>query len=201
MAVRRSASSLPDLVLTLEHPPTVTIGVTGSPADLRLDESLLHSRGIEVVQTSRGGKTTYHGPGQLVVYPLLDLKGRRLTPHAYIRLLERATVRVLGEWKVAAACVKGRTGVWIEDRKIASIGIRLRGGRTMHGIAINLAMDLTPFSLFTVCGMADIEVTSLESECGQALDREMFRERFLECLAEKLGMDLGALSATELPVA
>lgn len=192
------AGVLPDLLLTLEHPPTITIGVSGSLTDLHVDNSLLRSKGIEVVRTNRGGKTTYHCPGQLVVYPLIDLKRHGLTPHGHLRLLEEVAIRVLTEWNVTAAALEGRTGVWIEDRKIASIGIRLRRGRTMHGIAINLAIDLTPFSLFIPCGMQDVAVTSLECECGRTVDRERVRRCFVECFAEQLGMDLQRLSPTEL---
>ncbi|MFH1738034.1 MAG: lipoyl(octanoyl) transferase LipB [bacterium] len=187
----------PDLLLTLEHPPTVTVGVSGSLADLNVSESFLRSQGINVVQTNRGGKITYHGPGQLVIYPLLDLRTLKLPPRKYLSLLEEITIEILSEWGVQSSRRDDRPGVWVEDRKIASIGIRLRAGRTMHGLAVNLNTDLTPFSYFAPCGMPEVVTTSLHRECNQPIEREQVRQRFAQKLAERLGVDLEELSRSD----
>lgn len=191
---------LPDLLLTLEHPPTITIGISGSLADLHVEESFLRSRAIDVVHTNRGGKITYHGPGQLVVYPLIELKNFKLTPRRYICILEKTIIQVLKEWEVKARTIENRRGVWVDGRKIASIGIRLRAGWTMHGAALNLTADLTPFSFFEPCGMSDVIMTSLNRECNRPVDREEIRHRLAQLFAHQMEGDLKLLTPEELAV-
>ncbi len=197
MALQREGV-VPDLLLTLQHPPTITIGVSGDREDVLIDESSIHSRGIELVRTNRGGRATYHGPGQLVAYPLIDLKSVHLGPRQYIRCLERAATRMLASWGLRGCRIEGWPGVWIENRKIASVGIRIRAGRTMHGIAINVTTDLRAFSLLVPCGMKNVEVTSLEREYGRPVLFEEVRSRFAGCLSEELSVSLLPLTWCEL---
>lgn len=177
---RQIDGELPDVLLTLEHPPTITIGISGDSADIRVEESLLLARNIELVKSNRGGKATYHGPGQLVVYPLIELKRYGPGLRDYLSILEDVTISTLGDRGVQATRVQGKPGVWVEERKIASIGIRLRRGRTMHGIAINLTTDLTHFDFFVPCGMPEIRMTSLAMETGAEVQFEDVRRRWIE---------------------
>lgn len=128
------------------------------------------------LETNRGGQATYHGPGQLVGYPIIDLNPLRRDLHHYLRVLEESLIEILALYEVAAQRREGLTGVWIEDRKIASIGVGIRKWITMHGFALNVGSDLTGFDAITPCGIADVRMTSLSLE----LDREITVERFAE---------------------
>src|SRR5919197_2063413 len=146
-----------EIVFLLEHPPVYTIGSGGSTANI-LDPA------VTAVRISRGGDVTYHGPGQLVGYPIIDLKRRGGDLHRYLRFLEESIVAVAAQFGVAAHRVPGRTGVWTEAGKLASIGVGVRRWVTMHGFALNVANDLAPFSAITPCGMAGCPLTSLSRE-------------------------------------
>jgi lipoyl(octanoyl) transferase len=168
------AGELPDLMLLLEHPAVYTLGRRSEPGDLPVSEEWCRSRGIDVVRTPRGGKLTYHGPGQLVGYPIVhvgDVAG-------YIETLERAIVAALAEAGVSGHIREGReyTGVWLGDRKIASIGIHLSRGVSTHGFAVNVDNDLRPFELAVACGLPDVRMTSLAAE-GVAEGVACFRKR------------------------
>ena len=157
--------SSPDTLLLLEHPHTYTRGRLAPDSDLLLDTKALAARGIDVVETDRGGLITYHGPGQLVAYPIIRLRGRG-GPHWYVRTLERAITQTLAEFGLAASTVDGLTGVWTADgrRKIAAIGVKIAGGVAYHGFAINVNPDLTMFDGIVPCGITDRKVTSLAAE-------------------------------------
>ena len=159
----------PDTLLLLEHPHTYTRGRLAPDADLLLDAVTRAARGIDVVETDRGGLITYHGPGQLVAYPIIRLRGRG-GPHWYVRTLERVIIGALAEFNLPAATVEGLTGVWTADgqRKIAAIGVKIAGGVAYHGFAINVNPDLTMFDGIVPCGIRDREVTSLAAELGAA---------------------------------
>ena len=161
--VRRRAA--PETLLLLEHPNTYTKGRLSPPSDLLLDAATLAARGIAVVATDRGGLITWHGPGQLVAYPVIRLRGRG-GPHWYIRTLEQVIIRSLAEFGMAADTVDGLTGVWTADgqRKIAAIGVKIAGGVAYHGFAINVNPDLAMFDGIIPCGIADRGVTSLAAE-------------------------------------
>ncbi len=182
---RQITGDLPDVLLTLQHPPTITVGVSGNYADVRVDKSFLKSKGVELVKTNRGGKATYHGPGQLVVYPLIELKRFGPGLRDYMALLENVTISVLNECGIQASRVQGKPGVWVEGRKIASIGIRLRRGRTMHGIAVNLTTDLAYFDLFVPCGMPEVRMTSLKCETGTKVDLHDVRKQWIKRFADE----------------
>lgn len=149
-----------DEVWLLEHDPVFTLGLAGKR------EHLLAPGDIPVVHIDRGGQVTYHGPGQLVVYPLLDLRRRHLGPRALVSALEQATVDALAEWNITAHARPDAPGVYVEEKKIASIGLRVRRGASYHGIAINVNMDLEPFTRINPCGYAGLEMTQLSELSG-----------------------------------
>ncbi len=177
----RKAGAIGDVLLLLEHPPVLTLGRAmgrkdGGRENLRLTEEALAARGVEVVGTDRGGDITYHGPGQLVGYPIFDLRGpargdkKWLGPVDFVRKMEEALIRTMADYGVAAQRVAGRTGVWtqpngsIEEKKIAAIGIHVSAGVTSHGFALNVTTDLRDFDWIVPCGIRDRGVTSLELE-------------------------------------
>ena len=155
------AASDDDLLL-LEHEPVYTIGRTPDQSSLLDAAHLPHP----VVQTNRGGQATYHGPGQLIGYPILDLKSRGQDLHRYLRALEDFLIALLAEFGVAGERRDGLTGVWVGGKKIASIGVGVRRWISMHGFALNVCGDLAPFACITPCGIAGVEMTSIERECG-----------------------------------
>ena len=161
--------SSPDTLLLLEHPHTYTRGRLAPDADLLIDAATRAARGIDVVETDRGGLITCHGPGQLVAYPIVRLRGRG-GPHWYVRTLEQVIIGTLAEFNLPTAAVEGLTGVWTADgqRKIAAIGVKIAGGVAYHGFAINVNPDLTMFNGIVPCGIRDREVTSLAAELGIA---------------------------------
>ena len=166
----RERLAIPDLLLLVEHPPTYTLGRSSTPEHLLLDRTRLEAdHGIEVFDIERGGSATYHGPGQLVGYPIMDLRKRGRDVHEFIRLLEQVLIGVLGEFGLKAGIRPGLTGVWIGDeRKIASIGIHVRHWITMHGFALNAAPDLSHFQWIQPCGL-DLDVmTSMARELDDA---------------------------------
>jgi len=176
---RRLAGELPDTLLLLEHPPVYTHGRRSAPGELALGEEFYRARGIEVVQTDRGGRVTYHGPGQLVGYPIVRVHD----VGAHLRTMESAIVAALGDYEIDARsrCEEGPdyTGVWVEDRKIASIGVHVSRGISTHGFAVNVDNDLEPFSWVIACGLPDVAMTSIARELpdGRTIDAEGFRMR------------------------
>ena len=166
-AVREGAA--PETLLLLEHPHTYTRGRLAPDSDLLADAAELAARGIDVVETDRGGLITYHGPGQLVAYPIVRLKGRG-GPHWYVRTLERVIILSLADFGITATAVEGLTGVWTEDgrRKIAAIGVKIAGGVAYHGFAINVNPELAMFDGIVPCGITDRDVTSMAAELGFA---------------------------------
>jgi lipoyl(octanoyl) transferase len=176
---RRLAGELPDTLLLLEHPPVYTRGRRAGDGELALGEDCYRTRGIEVVETDRGGRVTYHGPGQLVGYPIVRVHDIG----AHLRTMEAAIVAALAEEGIEARsrCAEGPdyTGVWVEDRKIASIGVHVSRGIATHGFAVNVNVDLAPFSWVIACGLPDVAMTSLARELppGSTIDPEGFRAR------------------------
>ena len=159
-----------DVLLLVEHDPVVTLGRGTRPASLPLPAAELERRGIEVVEVERGGDVTYHGPGQLVGYPILDLTGHREDLHWYLRQLESALILALGRLGIPAERNPGLTGVWTRGRKIASIGVHVRQWVTLHGFALNVTTDLDRFGLIVPCGIRDVVMTSVARELGRADD-------------------------------
>jgi lipoyl(octanoyl) transferase len=179
VAARRRSEQLPDTLLLLEHPPVYTRGRRSAEAELPHGEPFYSARGIEVLDTDRGGRVTYHGPGQLVGYPIM----RIADVGSYLRAMEAAIVAALAQEGVHARsrCAEGPdyTGVWVAERKIASIGVHVARGVTTHGFAINVDVELEPFSLIVACGLPGVAMTSLARElpAGRRLDAARFRSR------------------------
>ena len=180
---RRAAGELPDLVLVLEHPPVYTRGKRTEPADLPMGADWYRSQGIDVDDTDRGGRVTYHGPGQLVAYPIVAVD--RVAD--YVHALEGAMVAALADEGVSAeARDVPFTGVWVGDAKIGSIGVRVRDGVSMHGLAVNVDNDLQPFDLIVPCGVDHMCVTSVARETGRSPALPCFRKRMAYRLAGAL---------------
>ena len=187
LAEQRRAGEVPDTLLLLQHPHTYTIGRSGSRDHVFLSDVQLAARGITCLEVDRGGDVTYHGPGQLVGYPIVDL-GLKPDVGAYLRGLEACLIAVLADFGIAAGRLPGFTGVWIEgQRKIAAIGVKVASGITTHGFALNVSTDLSLFAHILPCGIRDKGVTSMASELGRAPDMTAvedavaarFPERFL----------------------
>ncbi len=160
----RKAGRIPDTLLLLQHPPVITLGVKGDGgrANILATPERLIELGIEIHETGRGGDVTYHGPGQLVGYPIIDLKPDRCDVHRYVRDVEEVMIGVCADWGVSAGRIKGLTGVWVGAEKVAAIGIRISRWVTSHGFALNVATNIDHFRLIVPCGIADRGVTSLE---------------------------------------
>ncbi len=157
----------PDTLLLLEHPHVYTLGRRGQEADILLGADSLERLGIEVHHTDRGGEVTYHGPGQLVGYPIINLRRWGGGPLKYVRALERTLIETLAEFGVCAESEGRPTGVWVEDRKIAAIGVKVSRRATTHGFALNVSPDLSYFDHIVPCGMPESRATSLNLEIGQ----------------------------------
>jgi lipoyl(octanoyl) transferase len=184
----RQRDLVPDVLLTLEHWPVYTRGRRSGPGELPMGEEWYSMQGIEVVETNRGGKVTYHGPGQLVGYPIVGIDGDVL---AYVRTIERALVAALAEVGITARARPDDgpdfTGVWVEERKIASIGVHVARGVTTHGFAVNVENDLQPFSWIVPCGLDGVRMTSLIKETGRlAGQMTCFRRRVAYNVASAL---------------
>jgi lipoyl(octanoyl) transferase len=156
-----------DVLLLLEHPPVVTLGRTAKEGHLVASPERLRARGVEVFEVERGGDVTFHGPGQLVGYPIFDLKRHRRDLHWYLRQVEEALIVSLAELGIPAERNSGYTGVWTRGRKIASIGVHARDWVTWHGFALNVMTDLSFFDLIIPCGIPDVQMTSIVREVGQ----------------------------------
>ena len=167
---QRLADEIGDTLVFTEHEPVYTLGVRpGAEQHLLWDSDELSRRGIEVTETNRGGDITYHGPGQIVGYPIVSLRARQ-DLHAYLRLLEQVLINSLGALGLAAARQPGKTGIWLGNRKIAAIGVGVRRWVTFHGFALNVNNDLAAFAGIVPCGITDGAVTSLQAELGRDFD-------------------------------
>ena len=167
----RRAGRIPDLLVLLQHPPVITLGVKGDGgrANVLASPQRLAERGIDVSETGRGGDVTYHGPGQIVGYPILDLKPDRCDVHRYVRDLEDVMIRVCADYGVNAGRIAGLTGAWVGTEKIGAIGVRISRWITSHGFAFNVTTNLADFQLIVPCGISDRGVTSLEKATGRQL--------------------------------
>ena len=181
----RRAGLVGDTLLLLEHPHVITLGVRGDGgrSHLLASEETLAARGVEVHETGRGGDITYHGPGQLVGYPIFDLKPDRCDVHRYVRDLEEVLIRTAADFGVAAGRVQGLTGVWVGNEKLAAIGVRIARWVTSHGFALNVTTDLDYFKLIVPCGIADRGVTSLGRLSSRPVVMDEVRSRMVEHFA------------------
>jgi lipoyl(octanoyl) transferase len=163
----RQAGEIPDTLLLLEHDPVFTLGRNARKDNVLLAEETLRARGFDVFESGRGGDVTYHGPGQVVGYPILDLSPDRRDVHRYVRDLEEVMIRCCAEYGVDAGRVEGLTGTWVGNDKVGAIGVRISRWVTSHGFALNVSTDLAPFGLIVPCGIRGRGVTSLEQVLGQ----------------------------------
>jgi lipoyl(octanoyl) transferase len=168
---RRKRNEIPDQLLLLEHPSVITLGVRArrDTANVLETPESLAAKGVALFESGRGGDVTYHGPGQLVGYPILDLKPDRRDVHRYVRDLEEVLIRAVAEFGIVASRIGGLTGVWVDRDKLAAIGVRISRWVTSHGFALNVNTDLSPFGLIIPCGIADKGVTSMQRLLGRNL--------------------------------
>lgn len=180
-------------LLLCEHPPVVTLGKSGDPSNLLASPEQLAGHGATYVNTNRGGDITFHGPGQLVVYPVIDLENFFTDINRYMRSLEESVIRTLKAFQVDGGRIAGLTGVWISDgptqRKICAMGVKTSRWVTMHGLALNVNVDLRFFDLIVPCGIQNKEVTSLKKECGREFDMQEIKTRLSENLLEVFEMN------------
>ncbi len=177
VAARKGKIINNDVVLWLEHPPVFTYGKHGGIDNLQMDLLLLGKRGISVEQSERGGNITYHGPGQLVVYPIIDLEEARLDVPGFVRMLEEVMIRTARDFDVEIQRRQGKPGVWVDYRKIGSIGIAIHKGISFHGMALNVNLDLMPFEWIHPCGLTNITMSSLKKELSKEVELEKVRKR------------------------
>jgi lipoyl(octanoyl) transferase len=188
LEIERIVERIPDVLLLLEHPPVYTKGRRTTADELPMGEDWYRMQGIQVEETDRGGRVTYHGPGQLVGYPIVSLKPYRDDVHDYIRRMERMIIAVLARYGIEAGPIPGLTGVWTpERRKIASIGVHVSRGVTTHGFAINVNNDLQPFEWIVPCGIDHCQMTSVCREHGSEEDMAAF----MDAVAQEFGLAYG----------
>jgi lipoyl(octanoyl) transferase len=182
LQAKRISGEIGDTVLLLEHPPVLTMGRSAKEQHVLAAPEVLAARGISVHEVGRGGDVTYHGPGQLVAYPIIDLKPDRRDVRKYMWSLEETMIRTCADFGLSATRVEGLNGAWIGDRKVGAVGVRISRWVTMHGLALNANSDLTHFDLIVPCGIQDKTVTSLTAELG----RTVFAADVIDPLARHL---------------
>jgi lipoate-protein ligase B len=179
-----------DWLLFPDHPPVLTVGRGAAPGGLIADRATLERKGIEIFEVARGGDITWHGPGQLVGYAICDLTAHDRDLHRFLRALEAALMDVLGGYGIESTRVRGRTGVWVGERKIASLGIAVRRWVSYHGFALNVEPDLSQFDVIHPCGLRGVRMTSVRDQKGSAAPAFAdVRERTTEAVARRLGYD------------
>ena len=176
-----------DALILLEHPPVFTIGKSGKDANLLIDKNVLDKVGAEVFHVDRGGDITYHGPGQLVGYPIMNLRKYKCDIKWYINRIEEVLIRTVAHYGIEAGRIKGLTGVWVGDNKIAAIGARISKWITSHGFALNVNTDLDYFRLIVPCGIRDKGVTSMSKILGNSVDIEDVKDRVTAEFGETFG--------------
>ena len=194
---RRQRDEIPDALLLLEHPPVYTRGRRTLPADLPMGEDWYRAQGIEVHEVDRGGRVTYHGPGQIVGYPIMRIGD----VVEYLRVMERAMIQALADEGVDAQIRDGLTGVWVDERKIGSIGVHVQRGVTTHGFAVNVDCDLQPFEWIVPCGIDNVRMTSLYKETRRTGGMSCFRKRVAWRFAEAYGLRQRIVSLDRLRAA
>lgn len=193
----RRRGEIPDRLLLLEHPHVITLGTSSRSDHILLDSAERRLMGIDLFETGRGGDVTYHGPGQLVGYPILELEPERRDLHRYVRDLEEALIRALADFGVEGARRPGLTGVWVEGSKVAAIGVRVSSGWiTSHGFALNVNTDLSFFGAIVPCGIREYDVTSLERHLGAAQDMNAISTRVVRHLGEVFGRQTCAVQSS-----
>jgi lipoate-protein ligase B len=191
LAAVRRAGQIPDLLLLVEHPPTYTIGRRGTRDHLLIDEARLREVGATCLEVDRGGDITFHGPGQLVVYAIIDLGLTNRSVRRYVENLEHVVIDTLSQYSLDATIDPAYPGVWIGRDKIAAIGISIHHGISYHGFALNIDPDLRYFDDMIGCGIPDRGATSLVRELSRPIDAAEVTDRILECFAKRFGVEIG----------
>ncbi|MHB1158874.1 MAG: lipoyl(octanoyl) transferase LipB [Chloroflexota bacterium] len=189
IAAAREAGVLPDTLILLEHPPVLTLGRKANQTNIIVPQELLRREGVAVFQSSRGGDVTYHGPGQLVGYPILGLRQLGLGASAYVHGLERAIIDLLGQFGLGGRQDPHYIGVWVGDEKVAAIGVAISAGITTHGFALNVDPNLSHFRLINPCGITDRGVTSMARLLGRPVEPSEVRPLLIESFARVFGME------------
>jgi lipoate-protein ligase B len=187
-----------DVLVMLEHPPVFTLGRRGGKDNLLVSEQWLGEKGIRIVPIERGGDITYHGPGQLVAYPIIDLNRASIPVVSFVGALENAMIRTAAQWGVEANGDRLQRGAWVQQRKLGSVGITVRRGISFHGLALNVHTDLTPFEWINPCGIPSCHMTTLTREAGRPVDIAAVRHELSKQLGELLGLTLQAISLDQL---
>jgi lipoyl(octanoyl) transferase len=199
VAAARIAGTVPeDVLLLVEHPPVVTLGRSTKAANLTSSPEFLRERGVELFEVERGGDVTFHGPGQLVGYPIFDLKRHRQDLHWYLRQVEESLIRALATYAIPAERNVGYTGVWTRGRKIASIGVHARDWVTWHGFALNVTTDLSFFDLIVPCGIQGVTMTSIAREAGREPSMEDAEAAAVEAFASVFELEPVTRERSEL---
>src|ERR1700686_1408547 len=202
LVTARKNGAIEDILLLCEHPHVITLGRNGKREHLLASERVLRQKGVEFHSSDRGGDITYHGPGQLVGYPILNLGAIRRDVVWYVRMLEEAMIRATAEFGITAECVAGKTGIWVRARsteeKLAAIGVRISRWVTSHGFAYNVSTDLRNFDLIVPCGIADRKATSLEKLLGRSVEQKEVAPRIAKHLGELLGLEMKEATKKEL---
>src|SRR6266849_1095308 len=197
----RKAGGIEDVLLLCEHPHVITLGRSGKRENLLASEHVLRQKGVEFHATNRGGDITYHGPGQIVGYPILNLGAIRRDVVWYVRMLEEAMIRATAEFGITAERFAGKTGIWVRvgntEEKLAAIGVRISRWVTSHGFAYNVSTDLRNFDLIVPCGIADRKATSLEKLLGRKVKEKEVAPRIAKHLGELLGLEMKETSRKE----
>ncbi len=199
---RRRRGGIPDQLLLLQHPPVITTGVRAADARAHIvaGEAQLKARGVEVHEAGRGGDVTFHGPGQLVGYPILELPEPRRDLHRYVRDLEEAIILTIRRWGIEGGRIRGLTGVWVGDEKVAAIGVRVSRWITSHGFALNVGTDLSLFDLIVPCGIGDKGVTSMERLLRRPVPIGEVETAFVDAFATVFGLQPEPCDAATLRV-
>src|ERR1700687_3292859 len=212
LVAARKAGAIADVLLLCEHPPVITFGRNANRENLLANENVLRQKNVSLHDTNRGGDITFHGPGQIVGYPILDLGAIRRDVHWYVRTLEEVMIRASADFGLAAFRIPGRTGIWVHpsarsaeaaaptvpEEKLAAIGVHISRWVTSHGFAYNVSTDLRYFDLIIPCGIADRKATSLEKLLGRSVKREEIAPRIAKYFGEVFELELKATSRTEL---
>jgi lipoyl(octanoyl) transferase len=201
----RKAGTIEDVLLVCEHPHVITLGRNGKREHLLASESVLRQKGVEFHETDRGGDITYHGPGQIVGYPILDLGAIRRDVHWYVRMLEEAMIRATAEFGIVAERVAGKTGIWVRggtdsnaEEKLGAIGVHISRWVTSHGFAYNVTTDLRYFDLIVPCGIAERKATSLEKILGRSVGKNEVAPSLARNFGEVFGLEMRQATLAEL---
>ncbi len=198
VAWRLAERSRADLFLFVEHHPVFTLGKRGGRQSLMVSEQFLADKGVDIVETERGGDITYHGPGQLVIYPIINLKTQKLSVTDYVTLLEEIMIDLAAIFGVTAGRDERNRGVWVGDNKIGSIGIRVRHGVTFHGLALNVDIDFEHFSWINPCGLQQVGVTSIARESGRKISFVDAKKHAARLIGKKFNCTLVATRPDQL---